>query len=463
MVLEGFGAAFKNAMKKIASAVFVDKLLIDSILKDLKRSLLGADVDYDLVQRLAEKIRTAAIEEKSSLEKKEQIIKLIHDELVSILGGKKYELPLNKKPTKIMFLGLYGTGKTTTIAKLAFYYAKRGFKVCMLGLDVHRPAAPEQLEQLGEQASIPVFINKEEKNALKIWKQFENDVKKFDIVLIDTAGRDAVDSSLLDEIKDLQKAIKPEQVILAISADIGQTAKKQVIEFKKACNINGVIVTRMDSSAKGGGALIACSETSSPVLFITTGEKLPDIEAFNPTSFVSRLLGMGDLEALLEKAKTAMESDQQKKIAKNIEEGRFTLLEFYEQIKSMQSMGPLNKITELIPGLSGMGTEEMLSGQEGKMKRWRYAISSMTKTEIENPETITSERITRISRGSHVPASDIREMLNQYNILKGFVGKGKDMDLSKLSNPADMKKLAGSFSQKQLRKLAKRYKGKLPM
>jgi len=212
-----------------------------------------------------------------------------------------------------MFIGLYGTGKTTTISKLAFYYAKRGFKVCMLGLDVHRPAASDQLEQLGEQASVPVFVNKEEKNAMKIWKQFENQINRYDIVLIDTAGRDAVETSLLDEIKDLQKNIKPEQTILAISADIGQTAKKQVMEFKNACKITGVIITKMDSSARGGGSLIACSETGSPVLFITTGEKLPDIEAFNPTSFVSRLLGMGDLKALLEKAKTAMESEQQKK------------------------------------------------------------------------------------------------------------------------------------------------------
>ena len=460
MVLEKFGSAFKNAMKKIASAVFVDKAMIDSIIKDLKRSLLEADMDYDLVQKLAEKIRQAAIEEKSSLEKKEQIIKLIHDELVSILGGKKYELPLNKKPTKIMFVGLYGTGKTTTIAKLAFYYAKRGFKVCMLGLDVHRPAAPEQLEQLAQQANVPVFISKEEKNALKIFKQFEQQTGKFDIILIDTAGRDAVDASLLDEIKELQKDIRPEQVILAISADIGQTAKKQVSEFKNACKINGVIVTRMDSSARGGGALIACSETSSPVLFITTGEKLPDIEAFNPTSFVSRLLGMGDLEALLEKAKTAIESEQSKKIAKNIEEGRFTLLEFYEQIKSMQSLGPLSKITELIPGLSGLsGAEEMLEGQEGKMRRWRYAINSMTQKEIEEPETITSERITRISKGSHVLASDIREMLNQHKLLKQFLGKGKSLDIESMKNPADMKKLASSFSQKQLRKMAKKFKG----
>jgi len=221
----------------------------------------------------------------------------------------------------------------------------------------------------------------------------------------------------------------------------------------------------MDSSAKGGGALIACSETSSPVLFITTGEKLPDIEAFNPTSFVSRLLGMGDLETLLEKAKTAMESEKQKLIAKNIEEGKFTLLEFYEQIKSMQSMGPLSKITQLIPGMSSLGgvSEEMLEGQGEKMKRWKYAIDSMTRREIENPEEITSERIARISKGSNVSASDIREMLNQHKLLKGFIGKGKDMDISKMSNPADIKKLAGSFSQKQLRKMAKKFGGRMPM
>ena len=426
MVLKNLGTAFKNTIRKIASAIFIDKELIENITKELKRSLVEADVDYDLVMKLIEKIKQEATKEKSSLEKKEHIIKIIHDELVYILGEKKYELPLNKKPTKILFIGLYGTGKTSTIAKLAFYYAKRGFKTCMVGLDVHRAAAPEQLEQLGEQAAIPVFVNKEEKNALKIWKQFEEQTKKFDIVLIDSAGRDAVDSSLLDEIKELEKAIKPERTILAISADIGQTAKKQVVEFKKLSKINGVIITKMDSSAKGGGALIACAETSSPVLFITSGEKLQDIEAFNPTSFVSRLLGMGDLEALIEKAKTATESEKRKSMAKNIEEGKFGLLEFYEQLASMQNMGPLSKISELIPGLSALsGKEKLFENQEEKMKKWKYAINSMTQKEIENPDLLTSERISRISKGCHVPASEVKEMLNQYKLLKGFVGKGK--------------------------------------
>jgi signal recognition particle subunit SRP54 len=451
MVLDKIGNAFKDALSKITGAIFVDKKLIDSIIKDIQRALLEADVNVNLVFELSEKIKKAAISEKSTLEKKEQLIKLIHDELVSILGKEKKELEI-KKGTKIMFLGLYGSGKTTTIAKLANYHMKRGMKVCAIGLDVHRPAAPEQLEQLGKKAKFQVFINKTEKNPIKIWKEFETKVKDYDLILIDTAGRDVLDNELIKELKELKNLIKPSEIILVMPADIGQAAKFQASEFQKAVSISGVIITRMDGTAKGGGVLTACNETHAPVLFIGMGEQINDIEQFNPTAFVSRMLGMGDIESLIEKAKLAISEKDKEKLEKRLESGKFTLLDLYDQLKTMQNMGSLGKIAEMIPGMGKIKIpENLMSGQEAKMKKWKYAINSMTKEEIENPDIITGSRISRIAKGSNISSSDVRELLSQYKLIKSFFGQAKgmqDIDPSKMS-------------QKQLRDLAKKFKGKI--
>lgn len=450
MVLEKLGSVLKDTMKKIAGSIFVDESLLEEIIKNLRRALLEADVSTELINQLSDKIREKAKEEKDNLKKKELLVKIIHDELVSLLGGEKKELEI-KKPAKILFVGLYGAGKTTTIAKLAFYLNKRGYKTAMLGLDVHRPAAPEQLEQLGNQIKIPAFIDKTEKNPLKIYKKFSEQMDKYDIILIDSAGRDALEKSLIQEINELYREIKPQHVILVMTADIGKAAKKQAVEFKNV-GVDGVIITRMDGTAKGGGALVACTETNAPVLFICTGEKIHDIETFNPTSFVSRLLGMGDLEALMEKAKSSIEKEQQKKIEKRLEEGKFTLLDLYEQLKTMQNMGPLGKIAEMIPGLGGAKLPpELLESQQEKMKRWKFAIDSMTQKEIENPEILDGPRISRISKGSSVSASEIRELLKQYKMVKDMMKSG--MELGKM--PARGGIPAG-LDRKQMMKLAKK-------
>jgi len=449
-MLEKLSSVLKNTFNKIASAIFIDKNIVNDIIKDLQRALIESDVDIKIVFELSEKIKKKALEEKSSLEKKEQLIKLIHDEIVSILGNEKTEIKLKKtKPEKIMLIGLYGSGKTTTAAKLAYYYNKRGMSCCMVGLDVHRPAAPEQLEQMAAKAKIPCFINKTEKDPMKIWKEFESQIKKYDIAIIDTAGRDALDEGLIDEIKMLSKKIGAEHTVLVIQSDIGQAAKRQAAEFRKTCNIDGVIITRMDGTAKGGGAITACVETGAKVLFIGTGEKLADIEVFNPTSFVSRILGMGDLEALLEKARLVISPEDQEKLEERLKEGKFTLLDLYEQLKTMQGMGPLSKIAEMIPGLGKMKIpSELLEVQGEKMKKWKFAIDSMTREEIEDPDTIDTNRINRISKGSNIPTSDIRALLKQYKMVQKFFGSGLG---------------AGSMEgmdQKKLAKLAKKFGGK---
>jgi signal recognition particle subunit SRP54 len=457
MVLEKLGNVLKKVMNNIAGSIFLDKKTVDAICSELKHALIEADVDLKLIDEIIEKLKDAALNEKiRGIERREHVIKLLHDEIINILGKKKYELQVEKEQSiKIMFIGLYGCGKTTTIAKLALYYSKRGFKVCMLGLDTHRPAASEQLEQLGKQININTFVNKKEKNPEKIWKEFESKLKSYDIVLIDTAGRHALDRELINEIKKLNEIIDPHYTILAMPADIGQGARKQASEFKDSCSISGVILTRMDGSAKAGGALAACYETKAPVLFMGTGEHIRDIEVFNPATFVSRMLGMGDLETLLEKIKTVTEGKEKRKP----ERQGFTLIDFYEQIKAAQSLGPLKKITELIPGISNIKLpQNLIETQQEKLKKWKYAIDSMTLEEINNPELLEKQtsRMARIAKGSGIAASDVRELISQYKLLRGMVSTKQDIDLEKIQKSRDLSGLG--ISQKQLKKLAKKFK-----
>lgn len=450
-MLEKLGLALKKSMDKIANAILLDKDTIEAIIKDLQRALIQADIDVKLVKDISERLRKTAYDERiKGIEKKEHLIKSLHDSLIEILGGKKQELEL-KKGQKIMLLGLYGAGKTTTIAKLANYYAKRGYKTCMLGLDVHRPAATEQLEQLAEKNKLACFIDKEEKNPEKIFKKFKKEIESYDLCFIDTAGRDALDNELVKEIKDLVNLIKPEHKIFVTPADIGQAAKFQASEFSKL-GISGVIITRMDSSAKGGGAITACYETKSKVLFITTGEKIAEIETFDPEAFVSRILDLGDIKSLLEKVETAIDKKTGEKARKALEEGKFTLDDFKEQIKQMSNLGPLDKIAGMIPGLSGKLPEKLLGTQEEKIKKWEHAINSMTPEERENPEIIEKQtsRLGRIAKGSGTTTSDIRALIKQFKMLKELAkGKMQDMDMSQ------------GISQKQMMKLAKKFGKKL--
>ena len=279
-------------------------------------------------------------------------------------------------------------------------------------------------------------------------------MQDFELLVIDTAGRHDLDSELVGEIKKLNKEIKPDYVILVIAADIGQAAKKQAAEFKKACGISGVIITRMDSTAKAGGALTACAETGANVLFISTGEKINDIEPFNPETFISRLLGMGDLQSLIEKVKLATGSEIQKNAEKRLKEGTFTLVDFYEQLKSMQNLGPLDKVLELIPGLGKAKEkipENLLGTQEEKMKKWKYAIDSMTIHEKESPEILEKQtsRMQRIAKGAGITTSDVRSLIKQYKMIKEFGKGGMPDDLSQ------------GFSQKQIQKLAKKFGRKM--
>ncbi len=449
-MLERLGEVLKKATDKIANAIFLDKGLVDSIVRDLQRALIEADVNIILVKKISDKIKKSALDERiKGIDKKEHIIKLLHDELVKILG--KYEqIKLKKGQNRIMLLGLYGAGKTTTIAKLGNYYAKRGNKVALLGLDVHRPAAKEQLKQLGKQNKLNVFVDLEENDAVKTWKKFKPELKKYELVLIDTAGRHTLDDELIDEVKALGKEIKPTETILVMPADIGQAAKQQAEEFKKALNISGVIITRMDSTAKGGGALTACAETDASVYFIATGEKINDIEEFDPESFLSRLLGMGDLGALIEKIKSVTDEGQQEEMQQRLAEGKISLEDVIEQVKSMSSLGGFAKIKSLIPGLGKAKIpENALGSQEAKIAKWEHILKSMTKDERENPDILEKQpsRITRIAKGAGVNKSDIKSLLKQYKMLSSMIKEQASFDPSKPMDMKQMQKLMKKFGK----------------
>jgi signal recognition particle subunit SRP54 len=451
MVLEKLGNVLRKATDKIANAVFLDKNLVDGIVKDLQRSLIEADVNVSLVMELSKKLKQEAFDERiKGVEKKEHIIKILHDELIKILG-KKRELVLGKQETWMM-VGLYGAGKTTTIGKLASYYAKRGRKVCAIGLDVHRPAAPEQLRQVCSKVGVACFISPGEKDPLKIWKKYEKEMKEYNLVIVDTAGRDALDDELVDEIKKISKTVKATESFLVLQADIGQAAKKQAQTFKESANVSGVIITRMDSTAKAGGALTACAEANVGVVFIGTGETPADLETFDPESFLSRLLGMGDLKGLMEKIHSVMDEKEIERQQEKLMSGKFTLRDLQTQLDSMSELGSMDKIMGMIPGMGKVKEkvgEEALEGQAAKVKKWKHAINSMTPEEIENPEILEKQanRIRRIAQGSGCTTSDVRMLIKQWKMLSEMIKSQSSLTEGKMDQKT-MMKLAKKFGKK---------------
>jgi len=418
MVLEKLGSSLKDTLAKVAKAVFVDETLINELVKDIQRALLQADVNVKLVFSLTTSIKTRIKDEKTppGLTKKEHLVHIVYEELVKFLGGDKPEVQFGtEKPHRIMMVGLFGSGKTTTCGKLAKYYVKRGHKVATLGLDVWRPAAMDQLQQVSTQAGATALILKGEKDPLKIIKYYQPRFTEFDLLLIDTAGRDALNDELIKELDAVNKALMPNESYLVISADLGQAAQHQAQTFHETVGVTGVIATKMDGTAKAGGALTACAVTDAPIVYIGVGEHQDDLEKFNPKGFVGRLLGMGDIEALLEKAQGAISEDQAKDLSQRMLQGDYNLIDLYEQMAAMRKMGPLGKIMEMIPGFSQVQLpKEILDTQEGKLEVWKHIMNSCTKAELEDPEIIDSSRMDRIAKGSGVKTEDVRELIKQY-------------------------------------------------
>ena len=343
MVLEGLGDSLKHTLRKIANAAYIDKDLIKSVVKDIQRAMLQADVNVKMVLTLTKELERRALEERppAGMSSREHVIRIIYEELVSILGATK-DIPLKKQI--ILMVGLYGQGKTTTAGKLAKFFQKKGLRPALIAGDTHRPAAYDQLKQIAESINVPFYGEPKEKKAVKVVKKGLSELKDNDVLIVDTSGRHSLEADLIDEITKIGKITNSDEVFLILDGAIGQQAGPQAAAFHDAVKITGVIITKLDGTAKGGGALSAVSETEAPIVFIGTGEHVNDLEKFEPPRFISRMLGMGDIQSLLEKAEEVMDKDKAEETAKKLLSGKFTLMEMRDQLDMVSGMGPLKKI-----------------------------------------------------------------------------------------------------------------------
>ena len=421
--LETLGKSLREAVKKLLGKSIVDEAAVKELIRDLQRVLLQSDVNVKLVFELSKRVEEKALKETlpPGISRKEHIIKVLYDELTKILGEKPAEIDFAKEKKKIiMLVGIQGSGKTTGAVKIARFYQKRGLKTALICADTYRLGAYSQLQQLASKIGIPVYWEENSKAEEIALHGKEKFIKEgYDLIIIDTAGRHKNENELMEEMRRLTELVKPDEVMLVIDGTIGQQAYTHAEAFNKSTNIGSIYVTKLDGSARGGGALSAIAATGAKIKFIGVGEDIEDIEPFVPSKFVGRLLGMGDLEALLEKVKEVEES-LTKKEAKAILEGKFTLKDLYNQMNALKRMGPLKKLWKMLPGGVEI-PEDQIEILEKKLGAWRVIIQSMTKEEIEDPKIIDSSRIKRIARGSGRTEKEVKELINQYFNMKRMI------------------------------------------
>jgi signal recognition particle subunit SRP54 len=416
-MLGKLSSSLKDSIRKIAMAKRIDKQTVEALVRDIQRALIQADVKISLVKELSNRIRERSLKEKLTLNPREHVIKVVYEELMNIIGN-GVEVPLASQ--KIMMVGLHGTGKTSSCAKLARYFKKKGLKPAVICADVYRPAASDQLRQLCDSISVPFYDGSDlpvGKSVTDIVKAGVREFEKYDIKIIDTAGRHALEEEMIEEIREIEELIKPEQRFLVLDASIGQQASVQARAFDDAVGITGIIITKMDGTAKGGGALSAVSETNSGIAFIGTGEKVDDIEKFESDRFISRLLGMGDLKSLIEMAEESLE---EKDVDKDILKGKFTLKDLYKQLEAVRKMGPFKKIMQMMP-LGGLGVDlndEMYRITEDKLGQFRVMMDSMTEEELNDPKVIGGSRLRRIARGSGTSTAEVSALLKYHRLMQ---------------------------------------------
>ncbi|MDG6257329.1 MAG: signal recognition particle protein Srp54 [Methanomicrobiaceae archaeon] len=424
-MLDRLGSGLKDALKKLAGKTVIDKAAVDELVRDLQRALIGADVNVKLVMQLSQAIKQRALDEEppKGMSVREHVLRIVYQELVNLMGqGAEVQLG----PQTILMAGLQGSGKTTTTAKLARYFQRKGLRVGVICADVFRPGAYAQLTTLCTKINVPCYGDPGEKDAVAIVRRGLGELKHAEVVIIDTQGRHALEDDLIDEIVRINELTRASHRWLVIDAALGQQARDQARRFHDAINIDGVIITKMDGTAKGGGALSAVSETQSGIVFIGSGETIDDIERFDPDGFISRLLGMGDLRALVERAEEVIGEDEVDMNA--LMKGKFTLRDMYKQMEALKKMGPLKQVMSMLP-LGGMDIPQDAYDVTGqKMERYRVIMDSMTDAELETPSVIGGSRVHRIAAGAGSSPDEVRELLKYYKTmqraLKLFRGGG---------------------------------------
>ena len=431
-MLDNLKNNLRAAIKKIVNSSGVDEELIKELSKDVQRALLQSDVNVRLVLEITKNLEERSLNETPppGLSRKDHIVKILYDELAKLLG-KETEFSFQAgKQNKVLMLGIQGSGKTTITAKLSKFLTKQGYKVGVVGADTYRPGALVQLKTMCEKANVEVYGDEKNKDSPQIVK---NGIKHFedsnlDIILIDTAGRHKEEKTLLDEMKEIKKAAEPDLVLLVIDGTIGQQCFSQAEAFHKIVPVGGIVITKLDSSAKGGGAIAASAATGAQIMYVGTGERIDDLEKFSPTRFVGRLLGMGDIQALLDLAKR-LESEADDVRLKRISSGKMNMDDFYYQLEEVTKVGSLKGFLDNMPGLSGMVKEDQLDQVEGRVEKWRYIIQSMNKQEKADPDIINASRVKRIARGSGWPEHEVKELIKNYKNSKNMMkaSKGRQM------------------------------------
>jgi len=431
-MLDGLKSGLGDAIKKILKSSGIDEELIKDLCKDVQRALLTSDVNVRLVLEITKRLEERSLNETPppGLSRKDHIIKILYDELSKLLGNESDFKFIPGKQNKIILLGIQGSGKTTVASKLAKFLTGQGQKVGVVGADTYRPGALIQLKMMCEKSGVEVYgeeNNKDSPNIVKNGlKYFES--QSLDVIIIDTAGRHKEEHDLLEEMGKINKVAEPDLSLLVIDGTIGQQCFAQAKAFHKIIPVGGIIISKLDSSAKGGGALAASAATGAQIMYIGTGERIDDLEKFSPTRFVGRLLGMGDIQAVLDLAKR-LENEGDDVRMKRISSGKMNMDDFFYQLEEVTKVGSLKGLLDSMPGMSGMVKEDQVDQMEGRVSKWRYIIQSMNKDEKADPDLLNSSRIKRIARGSGWPESEVKELLKNYKNSKNLMkaSKGRQM------------------------------------
>ncbi|WP_115865299.1 signal recognition particle protein Srp54 [Halorussus litoreus] len=435
MVLDDLGSSLRDSLGKLSGQTRVTEEDVEEIVKEIQRSLLQSDVEVSLVMDLSDSIKERALEEEppGGTSARDHVLSIVYEEMVDLVGDST-DIPLEEQT--ILLAGLQGSGKTTTAAKMAWWFSKKGLRPAVVQTDTFRPGAYDQAKEMAERAEVDFYGDPDADDPVQIARDGLEATSDADVHIVDTAGRHALEDDLIAEIEEIERAVDPDRNLLVLDAAIGQGAKEQARQFDDSIGIEGVVVTKLDGTAKGGGALTAVNETDSSIAFLGTGETVQDVERFEPSGFISRLLGMGDLKQLTERVERAMEetgTEDDDWDPEDMLKGEFTLNDMRKQMQAMNNMGPLDQVMDMIPGMGGGLMDELpddaMDVTQDRMRSFEVIMDSMTDAELENPRAIGASQVERIARGSGQDEERVRELLEQHKMmsqtLKQFQGMGQ--------------------------------------
>ncbi|TSD09973.1 signal recognition particle protein [Haloglomus irregulare] len=441
MVLDDLGSSLRGSLEKLRGQSRLSEEDVEEIVKEIQRALIQADVDISLVQELSDDIKARALEEEppAGTTARDHILRIVYEELVELVGDST-EIPL--EPQTIVLAGLQGSGKTTTAAKMAWWFSKKGLRPAVIQTDTFRPGAYDQAKQMTERAEVDFYGDPDEDDPVEIAREGLERTQDADVRIVDTSGRSGLNEELVDELEEIEAEVDPDHNLLVLDAAIGQGAKDQAKAFGDAVGIDGVAITKLDGTAKGGGALAAVDQTNSTIAFLGTGEEVQDIERFEPSGFISRLLGMGDLKQLTERVERAMEetgAEDDDWDPEDLMDGEFTLHDMRKQMNAMNKMGPLDQVMDMIPGLGGGLMDQLpddaMDVTQDRMRNFEVVMDAMTEDELRNPRSVGKSQVERIARGSGQGEETVRELLEQHKMmarmLKQFQGMG-DGDMQRM-------------------------------